>query len=305
MKTLSRLYYAVTSQTTPKHCSFSETEVNALCKSCQVGRQVGLHLGHRTTRERRTTRSRGRKGGSPRGQGPKGGSTHGVAEAEAEGLPQPYQHRPVGGPRRWQRRDAGSEPEAEAEAATSVRAESQRLPVLPGGPDEMPRRVGRSQPQEAPAERPPSPRATFGLAVGAVLVVLLPQQFGQDELVLLVQLLSLLPTRACRHVGMLAAGRQAQTRASRRVDGQTALARPGGRGYLAPLGPRADWAQEAAAAAVAAGTGGEAAVADPAPTCSASSPSRRTLPNFVLSCKNSDTSFCKSVLSHAMEETGP
>jgi hypothetical protein len=72
--------------------------------------------------------------------------------------------------------------------------------------------VGRSQPQEAPAERPPSPRATFGLAVGAVLVVLLPQQFGQDELVLLVQLLSLLPTGACRHVGGGAAGPDAGER---------------------------------------------------------------------------------------------
>lgn len=31
---------------------FPETEVNALCKSCQVGRQVGLHLGHHTAVER-------------------------------------------------------------------------------------------------------------------------------------------------------------------------------------------------------------------------------------------------------------
>lgn len=60
---------------------------------------------------------------------------------------------------------------------------------------------------------PGSPSGTFGLAVGAVLVVLLPQQFGQDELVLLVQLLSLLPTGACRHVGGGAAGRDAGERA--------------------------------------------------------------------------------------------
>ena len=46
-----------------------------------------------------------------------------------------------------------------------------------------------------------SRRTTFGLAVGAVFVVLLPQQLGQDELVLLVQLLRLLPARARRHRG--------------------------------------------------------------------------------------------------------
>lgn len=90
---------------------------------------------------------------------------------------------------------------------------------------------------------PRSPSGTFGLAVGAVLVVLLPQQFGQDELVLLVQLLSLLPTGACRHVGGGAASRDA--------GGRTALVEPGERGHLAPLGPRADSAQEAAAAAAA------------------------------------------------------
>lgn len=48
---------------------------------------------------------------------------------------------------------------------------------------------------------PGSPSGTFGLAVGAVLVVLLPQQLGQDELVLLVQLLSLLPAGTRRHLG--------------------------------------------------------------------------------------------------------
>lgn len=94
---------------------------------------------------------------------------------------------------------------------------------------------------------PGSPSGTFGLAVGAVLVVLLPQQFGQDELVLLVQLLSLLPTGACRHVGGGAASRDA--------GGRTALVEPGERGHLAPLGPRADSAQEAAAAAAAAAAG--------------------------------------------------
>lgn len=104
---------------------------------------------------------------------------------------------------------------------------------------------------------PGSPSGTFGLAVGAVLVVLLPQQFGQDELVLLVQLLSLLPTGACRHVGGGAAGRVAGERAG----GRTALAEPGERGHLAPLGPQADSAQEAAAAAEA-GTGGGAAAAE-------------------------------------------
>lgn len=42
---------------------------------------------------------------------------------------------------------------------------------------------------------------TFGLAVGAVLVVVLPQQFGQDGLMLLVQLLRLLSLRPRRHGG--------------------------------------------------------------------------------------------------------
>lgn len=42
-------------------------------------------------------------------------------------------------------------------------------------------------------------RRTFRLAVGAVLVVFLSQHFGQDGLVLLVQLLGLLPLRTSRH----------------------------------------------------------------------------------------------------------
>lgn len=83
---------------------------------------------------------------------------------------------------------------------------------------------------------------------------------------LLVQLLSLLPTGACRHVGGGAAGRDAGGRAGE----WTALAEPGERGHLAPLGPQADSAQEAAAAE--AGTGGGAAAAEAAPTCPASSP---------------------------------
>lgn len=62
---------------------------------------------------------------------------------------------------------------------------------------------------------PGSPSGTFGLAVGAVLVVLLPQQLGQDELVLLVQLLSLLPAGARRHLGG-GAGSPEQLRRRRR-----------------------------------------------------------------------------------------
>lgn len=41
---------------------------------------------------------------------------------------------------------------------------------------------------------------TFRLAVGAVLVVVLSQHFGQDGLVLLVEFLSLLSLRAGRHI---------------------------------------------------------------------------------------------------------
>lgn len=87
----------------------------------------------------------------------------------------------------------------------------QPAPALPPGPGPAGRSRGvRSgpgsrgdgeghRPQEAPS-RGGDVRATFGLAVGAVLVVLLPQQLGQDELVLLIQLLSLLPAGARRHL---------------------------------------------------------------------------------------------------------
>lgn len=68
---------------------------------------------------------------------------------------------------------------------------------------------------------------------------------------------------------MSAAGRRSRD-AGGQAGGRTALARPGGRRHLAPLGPRADSAQETAAAA--AGTGGGAAAAEAAPTCPASSP---------------------------------
>lgn len=47
---------------------------------------------------------------------------------------------------------------------------------------------------------------TFRLAVGAVLVVFLPQHFGQDGLVLLIEFLGLLPLRAGRHVRGLTSG---------------------------------------------------------------------------------------------------
>lgn len=65
-----------------KHRPFSEPEVNAQRKGCQVGGQVGLHLGRK--RRQRGTGGRGHAGGSRRGQGPKGDSTHGAARAEAE-----------------------------------------------------------------------------------------------------------------------------------------------------------------------------------------------------------------------------
>ena len=65
-----------------------------------------------------------------------------------------------------------------------------------------------------------SRRATFGLAVGAVFIVLLPQQLGQDELVLLVQLLRLLPARARRHRGGVDAGSSRAGRARGRAAGR-------------------------------------------------------------------------------------
>lgn len=109
-------------------------------------------------------------------------------------------------------------------------------------------------------------RATFGLAVGAVLVVLLPQQLGQDELVLLVQLLSLLPAGTRRHLG---SGAESPGQLQRR------RVRTG-----AGLGKRT-WSrwdrgqtQPQEAAAAAAGTGGAAAEVVAAPTCPASSPGR-------------------------------
>lgn len=78
---------------------------------------------------------------------------------------------------------------------------------------------------------PGSPSRTFGLAVGAVLVVLFPQQLGQDELVLLVQLLRLLPARARRHRGGVDAGSSRAGRAGGRAAGRAGGRR--GRSYSA------------------------------------------------------------------------
>lgn len=87
---------------------------------------------------------------------------------------------------------------------------------------------------------PGSPSRTFGLAVGAVLVVLLPQQLGQDELVLLVQLLSLLPAGARRHRGSGAESpgqlRRRRTRAGAGLDKTTWRRRD--RGRTQPRKPR-------------------------------------------------------------------
>lgn len=68
---------------------------------------------------------------------------------------------------------------------------------------------------------------------------------------------------------MSAAGRRGGGPGRWQAGGRTALVRPGGRKHLAPLGPRADSAQETAAAA---GTGGGETAAEAAPTCPASSP---------------------------------
>ena len=109
-------------------------------------------------------------------------------------------------------------------------------------------------------------RATFGLAVGAVLVVLLPQQLGQDELVLLVQLLSLLPAGTRRHLSSGAEDpgqlRRRRVRTGAGLDKRTRSRRDRGQTQV----------QEATAAA--AGTGGAAAEVVAAPTCPASSPGR-------------------------------
>lgn len=109
-------------------------------------------------------------------------------------------------------------------------------------------------------------RATFGLAVGAVLVVLLPQQLGQDELVLLVQLLSLLPAGTRRHLSSGAEDpgqlRRRRVRTGAGLDKRTWSRRDRGQTQV----------QEATAAA--AGTGGAAAEVVAAPTCPASSPGR-------------------------------
>lgn len=183
----------------------------------------------------RGTGGGGHPGGSRRGQGPKGDSTHGAARAEAGGLPQPSSAPPSRRP--------------EAVAASRRRLGSRRLrPRPPSEPQARPPALppSRQGPQEGGkvtatgATPPPRPsghqaRATFGLAVGAVLVVLLPQQFGQDELVLLVQLLSLLPTGACRHVGGGAARRERG-----RADGAGGAGRaraPGAAGAAGGLGP--------------------------------------------------------------------
>lgn len=83
---------------------------------------------------------------------------------------------------------------------------------------------------------PGSPSRTFGLAVGAVLVVLLPQQLGQDELVLLVQLLSLLPAGARRHRGS-GAESPGQLRRRRTRAGAGRIKPPGAAGTVGGLSP--------------------------------------------------------------------
>lgn len=96
-------------------------------------------------------------------------------------------------------------------------------PRRPLGP-RAPRLREGHRPQEA-RTRGGDVHATFSLAVGAVLVVLLPQQLGQDELVLLVQLLSLLPAGARRHLGSGAGSpgqlRQRRTRAGAGLEKRT------------------------------------------------------------------------------------
>lgn len=88
-----------------KHRPFSEPEVNAQRKGCQVGGQVGLHLGRGGSGEREAVVTRE---GRERGQGPKGDSTHGAARAEAGGLPQPSSAPPSRRPEAVAARDAGS-----------------------------------------------------------------------------------------------------------------------------------------------------------------------------------------------------
>lgn len=162
-----------------------------------------------------------------------------------------------------------------------MRVPSSPAPALPSGPRPTGRSRGvRSGPGrrgdgKVTGCRRPGPgkatsSATFGLAVGAVLVVLLPQKLGQDELVLLVQLLSLLPAGARRHLGSRAGSpgqlRRQRTRAGAGLEKRTWRRRD--RGRTQP--------QEASAAA--AGTRGVAAAAAAAavvaPTCPASSPGR-------------------------------
>lgn len=134
-----------------KHRPFSEPEVNAQCKRCLSGGRPGR--APPGTRRQRGTGGRGHAGGSRRGQGPKGDSTHGAARAEAGGLPQPSSAPPSRRP--------------EAVAASRRRLGGRRLrprpPSEPHAETARPpvkgrRRVGRSRPQEARAERPPSPR---------------------------------------------------------------------------------------------------------------------------------------------------
>lgn len=121
-------------------------------------------------------------------------------------------------------------------AAASGGAEGRWEPrVRPGTRPPRRARSGRSPVSGGPGRgrRRPRPRiaCTFGLAVGAVLVVLLPQQFGQDELVLLVQLLRFLPAGARRHLGSGARNPGHRGQQPGRVDA------PGAAGAAGGLGP--------------------------------------------------------------------
>lgn len=238
--------------------SFFRTRSKRPAQRLSGGRPGRLHLGRGGSGEREAVVTReGREGDRDLRATP---PTEQLGTRQ-EGSHNPPQHHPAGALRRWQRRDAGSGAGGWGrDLRPSPRLRPPALPPVKGR-----RSVGRSRPREAPAKRPPSPRYLWPRSRRSTCCPP-PSAVWRGWAGAARSASEPSPDRSvspCRRRG----GGPGRGRAG----GRTALAEPGKRGHLAPLGPQADSAQEAAAAA-AAGTWGGAAAAEAAPTCPASSP---------------------------------
>lgn len=167
-------------------------------------------------------------GSSLRDNGPTAGwrSRDGLtAKSEAICPPPPAPRRApcreVAGHRRPCGRGAGRGPSPPAPAP---RGDPPRQARAGGHTEAPPGAPHLGRPARPPAPRGRPSRRTLGLAVRAILVVLLPQQLGQDGLVLLVLLLRFLPAGAGGHGG--AGAERARHRWGRDRTGRDAPLRP-------------------------------------------------------------------------------